>query len=270
MPQFECIATLLRSLGSYQPNFPLPYLFNIGDKLFTSIPYHAFMKDNTTNTLVDFEECEDNTNYRIHNWARILMRKCPEEAKHTINSIVKDGHKISFIFNDSFEIFSNNTISIFGELYDVIGNTIKDSNIPAFIGFNTTEDCIINANFEANLRNFTSYALGPTVHAAGFMMSDREESNMPFGDSSIASTFLSFTKDGIITICGIIFAILAILKIQEYCKNSKNIDQSNSNYLQMKKITEKEMEYQGKTYKYDLDQDIWTPCLGIDDATYHA
>lgn len=57
------------------------------------------------------------------------MRKCPEEAKHTINSIIKDGHKISFIFNDSFEIFSNNTISIFGELYDVIGNIIKDSNI---------------------------------------------------------------------------------------------------------------------------------------------
>ncbi|WP_269572119.1 hypothetical protein [Rickettsia helvetica] len=43
------------------------------------------MKDNTTNTLIDFEECEDNANYRIHNWARILMRKCPEEAKHTIN-----------------------------------------------------------------------------------------------------------------------------------------------------------------------------------------
>ena len=101
-------------------------------------------------------------------------------------------------------------------------------------------------------------------------MSDREESNMPTGDSSIASTFLSFTKDGIITICGIIFAILAILKIQEYCKNSKNTDQSNSNYLQMEKITEKEMEYQGKTYKYDLDQDIWTPYLGSDDATYHA
>ncbi|WP_341786752.1 hypothetical protein [Rickettsia endosymbiont of Cantharis rufa] len=198
------------------------------------------------------------------------MRKCPEEAKHIINSIVKDGHKISFIFNDSFEIFSNNTISIFGELYGVIENTIKDSNIPAFIGFNTTEDCIINANFEANLKNFTSYALGPTVHAAGFMMSDREESNMPFGDSSITSTFLSFTKDGIITICGIIFAILAILKIQERCENSKNTNRSNSNYLQMKKITEKEMEYQGKTYKYDLDQDIWAPYLGGDDAIYHA
>lgn len=50
---------------------------------------------------------------------------------------------------------TNSTVSIFGTLYDVIGNIIKDSNIPTFIDFNTTEDCIINANFEANLRNFT-------------------------------------------------------------------------------------------------------------------
>ncbi len=165
------------------------------------------MKDNTTNTLIDFEECEDNANYRIYNWARILMRKCQEEAKHTINSI------------------------------------IKDSNIPAFIGFNTTEDCIIDANFEANLRNFTSYALGPTIHTAGFMMFDKEESNMPSGNSSITSTFLSFTKDGVLTICCVIFAILAILKIQEYCKNSKKtLDQDNDNtYMPMELLSKKEI-----------------------------
>ncbi|MCZ6901281.1 MAG: hypothetical protein O7C59_03215 [Rickettsia endosymbiont of Ixodes persulcatus] len=59
-------------------------------------------------------------------------------------------------------------------------------------------------------------------------MFDKEESNMPSSDSSIASTFLSFTKEGVVTIYCVLFAILAILKIQEYCKNNKKtLDQAN-------------------------------------------
>jgi|GEM_PF-3837494 len=65
-------------------------------------------------------------------------------------------------------------------------------------------------------------------------------------------------------------SIVKVILVAFKYKNSKTTAQSNTNYLPIKKTTEKEMEYQGKTYKYDTQQDIWTPYLGSDDATYHA
>ncbi|KIJ89136.1 hypothetical protein SB78_01525 [Rickettsia asembonensis] len=85
---------------------------------------------------------------------------------------------------------------------------------------------------------------------------------MPSGNSSITSTFLSFTKDGVLTICCVIFAILAILKIQEYCKNSKKtLDQDNDNtYMPMELLSKKEnkfIEHQDNIYQYNPDKDIY-------------
>lgn len=215
MPQFECIATLLRSLGSYQPNSPLPYLFNIGDKIFTSIPYHSLMNNERNNTLIGFMQCNSNANYRMHNWAQVLTRECPEAAKHAISFILKEGYKISFIFNDSFEILANNTVYIFDKLYNVTENIINDANIPSFIGFNTTEDCIVNANFETNLRNFTSQALQATIQAGSisnsFIASGEETTDLNTrncDDTIATASFTSFISETALTFCCLLLSLL--------------------------------------------------------------
>lgn len=60
---------------------------------------------------------------------------------------------------------------------------------------------------------------------------------------------------------------IGFFKTHKDCKNIKTTTQSNSNYPPKKKTTETEIKPQGKIYKYDPNQDIWTPdteLLGID------
>lgn len=270
MSQFQCIATFFKNFNT-GPHDPLPPLHYIGKEIFTAMPFPNLMTTNTTNTLIEFSKCNNSLNYRMHNWMNLLLKECANDAKHIIDDIVHEDSKISFIFNNIFEIFPNNTVDIFGKLYDVVGNIIKDDNIPVFIGSNSTctKDFIqrlTSTVLSSNTESMPKEALGWRI-----IDEDNTDGLSMQGDSATTSSFASFGTQAVIMVCGLFFIICAMLKIREYCKSERKASyETDPNELPMTLIkSDKFVELNDHTYKYDENSDTWVNCAGLD-STMHV
>ncbi|HJD67163.1 MAG TPA: hypothetical protein LFV66_01655 [Rickettsia endosymbiont of Bembidion lapponicum] len=161
MSDFKCIATLPRDLRT-GPHDPLPPVHTIGGKLIAAFPYPSLMTNQTTNMLIEFGKCTQGVVYNVVNWGSKLLRACPDDSKHQIDKVIKDGSRISFVFDGPFQISSSNTVDFWGTSYNVVGNVIKEGSIAVLRGFNTTSACS-----SSNLRSDLFPGSAMVVQGAG-------------------------------------------------------------------------------------------------------
>ncbi|MGI4753447.1 MAG: hypothetical protein ACRYE8_07000 [Janthinobacterium lividum] len=226
------------------------------------------MTNQTTNMLIEFGKCTQGVVYNVVNWGSKLLRACQDDSKHQIDKVIKDGSRISFVFDGPFQISSSNTVDFWGTSYNVVGNVIKEGSIAVLRGFNTTSACS-----SSNLRSDLFPGSAMVVQGAGIASEWRtaDEDNpdglaMQNRDLAITSGLASFGTQMVVMVCGVLFSICAIFKIRKYCKGErkKTYDLDEIYPPDSNKLNNEFVEHNGKTYQYNEDTDTYVRLTGVD------
>ncbi|MCC8370360.1 MAG: hypothetical protein LN566_03220 [Rickettsia endosymbiont of Stiretrus anchorago] len=221
------------------------------------------MTNQTTNMLIEFGKCTQGVAYNVVNWGSKLLRSCPDDSKYSINKVIKDGSRISFVFDGPFEIFSNGTVNFWGTSYNVVGNVIKEGSTAVLRGFNTTSACS-SSNLRSDLFPDSAIVVQDVGIASGWRIADEDNPDglaMQNSDLAITSGLASFGTQMVVMVCGVLFSICAIFKIREYCKGERkkslDLDEIYPDEVHHYRLNDKFTGHNGKVYQYNEDKDIY-------------